>query len=409
MSMRRSLGLVCLVPLTLSLIACEKKQPPAGADSIAGAADTAANAKEDVKGPVPLAGVTEVLFGEVGSLTGQEATFGVSTTNGIKLAVQQLNDAGGLGGKKIRVITYDNQGKPTEAAAATTKLILQDKVHVILGEVASSRSLAMAPIAQDNQVPMVSPSSTNPKVTEGKDFVFRVCFIDPFQGRVMAKFARETLKATKVAILRDVRNDYSVGLANYFTEEFTKDGAGKIVADASYSAGDVDFKSQLTALRGAKPEAIFVPGYYTDVGLIARQARELGLKAPLLGGDGWESDKLFEIGGAALEGSFYSNHYAPEDPSPRIQEFVREYQKMFGVVPDSMSALAYDAAKVAAAAIVSAQDVSGPKVREAIAKTQGFAGVTGDITLGADRNAVKPAVILEIKGGKAKYLTTIAP
>lgn len=350
----------------------------------------------------------EILFGEVSSLTGQEATFGISTTRAIKLAVNEINAKGGVKGKKIRVITYDDQGKPTEAAAAATKLAVQDKVHIILGEVASSRSLAMAPIAQQNQIPMISPSSTNPKVTEGKDYVFRVCFIDPFQGTVMAKFARDTLKISKVAVLRDVRNDYSVGLANYFVEAFTANG-GTILTDQSYSAGDIDFKSQLTTIKAQNPEAIYVPGYYTDVALIARQAKELGINVPMMGGDGWDSSKLFEIGGNALDGSYFSNHYAHQDPSPRIQNFVAAYKAAYNEVPDALAALAYDAAYIAAAAVERAADLSGPALRDAIAQTRDFAGVTGNITLNSNRDAVKPAVVLKIENMSHSYVTTVTP
>ncbi|MEK7692285.1 MAG: ABC transporter substrate-binding protein, partial [Bdellovibrionota bacterium] len=207
------------------------------------------------------AGDTSVIrVGEVGSMTGNDATFGTSTHKGIELAFSEANKAGGILGKQLKLISLDDQGKPEEAATAVTKLITQDKVVAILGEVASSRSLAMAPIAQQNKIPMLSPSSTNPKVTEQGDYIFRVCFIDPFQGQVMAQFALDTLKVKKAAILRDVKNDYSIGLADYFVETFKKAG-GEIVVDSSYSSGDIDFKSQLTAIKAKNPEAIFVPGY----------------------------------------------------------------------------------------------------------------------------------------------------
>jgi branched-chain amino acid transport system substrate-binding protein len=389
--------LLYALPLAVLALACQKKEP-AGAAGEGAPSGTAAPAAEGA----------EIVIGHVGSLTGQEATFGVSTDQGVRLAVEELNAKGGIKGKKLRVQTVDDQGKPTEAAAATTKLILQDRATVIIGEVASSRSLAMAPIAQTNQVPMISPSSTNPKVTEGKDFVFRVCFIDPFQGAVMARFAKNDLKLGKVAILRDVRNDYSVGLADVFTGEFTKLG-GTIVTDQSYSAGDIDFKSQLTAIRAAAPQALWVPGYYTDVGLIARQARELGITVPLLGGDGWESAKLFEIGGSALEGSYYSNHYAVEDPSPAIARFVTTYKAKYGEIPDSLAALGYDAVMVAAAAMEKSPTLAGPALRDHIAQTKDFPGVTGSITLDGQRNAVKPAVVLKVTGKSAVYQTTVNP
>lgn len=393
----RALSLAPLLVLVATLLAgCEEKKAAAGAAASADA--QTATAETD-----------EILFGEVSSLTGQEATFGQSTRKGIALAVKEINAKGGVLGKRIRVITYDDQGKPTEAAAAATRLIVQDKVDVLIGEVASARSLAMAPIAQANKVPMITHASTNPKVTEGKDYVFRICFIDPFQGTVMARFARENLSLQKVAVLRDVRNDYSVGLANFFVESFRRMG-GEVVGDQSYSAQDIDFKAQLTALRSLQPQAIFVPGYYTDVGLIARQARELGLNVPLLGGDGWDSAKLFEIGGDALQGSYFSNHYSLDDPSPRIRAFTTAYEKEYGEgVPDAMGALGYDAVYIAADAIRRAGSTDGDRIRDALAATKAFEGVTGSITIDDGRNAVKPAVVLKVENGKAVYAATVQP
>jgi branched-chain amino acid transport system substrate-binding protein len=383
--------------LLLTLVACEQKKAP---EAPAGQATQAA-------GPS-----AKILFGHVGSMTGQEATFGDSTDKGIRLAVDELNAKGGIAGKQVDLKTYDDQGKPEEAAVAATRLVTQDKVAVLLGEVASSRSLAMAPIADANKVPMISNASTNPKVTKDGDktrpYVFRVCFIDPFQGTVMAKFAKEKKGVKKVAILRDVGNAYSVGLADYFLAKF-KELGGTIVNDQSYKAGDQDFKAQLTAIKAKGPEAIYVPGYYTDVALIARQARELGMKVPLMGGDGWDSAKLFEIGGQAIEGSYFSNHYSPDDPSPKIQEFISKYKAKFGAVPDSMAATGYDAAMVAADGMARAKGTSGDAVAQALADTKGYAGVTGVITIDADHNAVKPAVVLEVKGGKAVWVATVAP
>jgi branched-chain amino acid transport system substrate-binding protein len=349
-----------------------------------------------------------IKLGEVGSMTGSEATFGTSTHNGIELAIRQANAAGGIKGKQIQVITLDDQGKPEEAATAVTKLITQNGVTAILGEVASSRSLAMAPIAQSNKVPMVTPSSTNPKVTEQGDYIFRVCFIDPFQGTVMAKFAKENLKLGRVAILRDVKNDYSVGLANFFTETFKKLG-GDVVVDQSYSAGDIDFKSQLTAIRAKNPEAIFVPGYYTEVGLIARQARELGIKVPLMGGDGWDSPKLTEIGGKAIDNAYFSNHYSAEDKAPHVQDFITQFKEAYGVIPDGLAAMGYDAAIVLFDAMKRAPSLDKTAIRDALAQTKEFQGVTGKITINEKRDAVKSAVVLKVDGGQFKYQTTINP
>ena len=351
-----------------------------------------------------------IVIGEVGSMTGTEATFGTSSDRGIELATKEVNAAGGIKGKQVQVIALDDEGKPEEAATAVTRLIASEHVTAVLGEVASTRSLFMAPKCQAAKVPMVSPSSTNEKVTAVGDYIFRACFIDPFQGYVMAKFATETLKLKKAAILRDVRNDYSVGLANVFTENFKKMG-GQIVANESFSNGDVDFKAQLTNIKAAAPDALYVPAYYTEVGLIARQARELGLSVPLLGGDGWDSEKLYEIGGAALEGSYFSNHYSVDDPSPRIQEFVAKFKKEYGgQLPDSLAAQAYDAAGMLYDAMKRAGDLTGPAIRDALAQTKNYKGVTGDISMDEKRNATKPAVVLKIgKGGKYEFAGRIQP
>src|SRR5207237_2741847 len=328
-----------------------------------------------------------IKIGEVGSMTGTEATFGTSSDRGIQLAIKEVNGAGGIKGRQIQVIALDDEGKPEEAATAATRLIASEHVVALLGEVASTRSLFMAPKAQAAKVPMVSPSSTNEKVTAVGDYIFRACFIDPFQGYVMAKFATDNLHLKKAAILRDVRNDYSVGLAKVFSENFTRLG-GTITANESFSSGDVDFKAQLTNMKNTHPDALYVPGYYTDVGLIARQAREVGITGPLLGGDGWDSEKLYEIGGAALDGSYFSNHYSVDDPSPRIQQFVAKFKKAYaGQVPDSLAAQAYDAAGMLMDAMKRAAELTGPSIRDALAQTKNYQGVTGDITMDEKRNA----------------------
>jgi branched-chain amino acid transport system substrate-binding protein len=350
----------------------------------------------------------EIVIGEYGSLTGGTATFGISTRNGIDIAVDEINAAGGVLGKKVRVVVEDDQGKPEEALVAVTKLITKDKVIAVLGEVASGSSRAAAPAAQQNQIPMISPSSTNPNVTKVGDYIFRVCYIDPFQGYVMAKFAAETMKFKNVAVFRDIKGAYSVGLADVFVEEFKKMG-GTIVSDESYSEGDTDFNAQLTSIKSKNPQAIFVPGYYTEVALIARQAKKLGLNAPMMGGDGWDSPKLFEIGGKSLDGSFFSNHSSPDDPSPTIQKFNATYKERFKATPDALAGLGYDSAMVLFEAIKRAGTTEGPKLRDAIAQTKGHAGVTGTITLDAERNANKPAVVLELKDGKYVYRETITP
>lgn len=351
----------------------------------------------------------EILIGEYGSMTGSESSFGTSTHRGILMAVEEANAAGGHQGKKFRVISYDDQGKSDEAVTAITKLITRDRVNLVIGEVASSRSIAAGAIAQQYRIPMISPASTNPKVTQLGDYIFRVCFIDPFQGKVMARFALENLKKKKAAVLRDIRSDYSMGLADFFSKEFKAMG-GEVVTDVAYSTGDIDFKSQLTAIRSKKPEAIFVPGYYTEVGLIARQAKELGLGLPLLGGDGWDSDKLTEIGGDAIVGHYFSNHYSQEDKSPAVQAFIEKYRKQYKETPDSMAVLAYDAALVAINGVKQAKDLSPAAIRDALAQTKGLQGVTGVISLNENRDAVKPAVVMKVAGPKAySYVTTINP
>ena len=353
-------------------------------------------------------GGDEILVGEYGSLTGTTATFGQSTNNAIQMAYEQINAAGGVLGKKVRVIVEDDQSKPEEAATAVTKLINQNHVVAMLGEVSSSRSLAAAPICQANGVPMISPSSTNPRVTQVGDYIFRVCFIDPFQAEVGARIAWEILHLKKVAILSDVRNDYSVGLRRFFGDSFKQLG-GQIVGEQSFSEGDSDFRAQLTQIKSANPEGIYVPGYYTEVGTIARQARELGITVPLIGGDGWDSPRLWEIGGEALNGCMFSNHYSVDDPAPAVQKFVGDYKAKYNQVPDALAALGYDAARILADAMTRAGTTKGDKVRDALSATKDFQGVTGTITINRERNAVKPAVVLKIENGKFVYVTTVKP
>ncbi len=367
--------------------------------------------------------------GIYGSTTGGTATFGKSTVNGAQLAFEEANAAGGVGGMKLEWPTEDDQSKAEEAATAVQKLITQDHVIALIGEVASSRSLAAAPIAQSNGVPMISPSSTNPEVTKKGNFIFRACFLDEFQGRVMARFAADTLKLKRVAILTDTKNDYSVGLSQFFVDEYKLRG-GSIVGEKSYFEGDSDFRSALTALKANNPDAIFVPGYYTEVGSIARQARELGLTVPLLGGDGWVSDQLLKIGGDALNGSYYSNHFAPDQPSASLQKFLTDYKAKYNSSPDAIAGLAYDTANLVVDALKRLQasdpaafaalgsDKSGnaeaakaarAKLRDMINNVKDFPGITGVINFDANRNPVKPAVVIKIEGGVEKFAASIAP
>jgi branched-chain amino acid transport system substrate-binding protein len=352
-----------------------------------------------------------IKIGEFASLSGSEASFGKSSHNGTTIAIDEINAAGGLLGKQVKLIYEDDQSKDGESATAVKKMISRDKVVAILGEVASGRSLEAAPICQQFKVPQISPSSTNPRVTQMGDYIFRVCFEDKFQGgTVLAKFAAQSLKAKRVAILMDVSAPYSVGLANYFKERFTADG-GQIVAEQKFTKDDKDFKAQLTAIKTLNPDAIFLPVYYGPASLIAQQARELGIAVPMFGGDGWEAPELIDsdVAKRALEGCFFSTHFAPDQEGSRAQEFVQKYEKRFGAKPDAMAALGYDSAMVLADAIKRAGSVEGPKIRDALAATRDFEGVTGKMTLDSERNARKPAVIIAIKGGKFVYKETVNP
>ena len=350
-----------------------------------------------------------IKVGEFASLTGKEAAFGQSSHKGTLLAVEEINAAGGVLGRKIQLITEDNQSKAGESATIAKKLISRDKVVALIGEVASMRSLEAAPIAQQSRIPMISPSSTNPKVTEIGNYVFRVCFIDPFQGVVMAKFARNTLKLKRVAVLTSVSSAYSVGLAKYFKERFVQDG-GAIALEQRFTEGDKDFKAQLTAIKAANVDGIFLPGYYTEAALVCKQARDLGMNLPLFGGDGWEAPQLISIGGAAVEGTYYSTHYSPENKSPAVSGFVERFRKRWdNEVPDAMAALGYDAAMVLADAIKRAGTTDSAKLRDALAATKNLPGVTGDTTLDTQRNASKAAVVIAVKDGQFKFLETVAP
>jgi branched-chain amino acid transport system substrate-binding protein len=336
-----------------------------------------------------------IKIGHYGSMTGSEATFGQSTDNGIRLAIKEINAAGGLNGRPIELITYDTKGDSGEAGKAVTRLITNDKVVAVLGEVASSLSLAGGAVAQQYGVPMISPSSTNPRVTQGRPFVFRVCFTDDFQAFGIAKFVRENLKLSKAAILWDQKQAYSKGLRDDFSKTFKAKG-GQIVIDQAYSGGDVDFSAQLNAIKAANPEILFVPGYYTDGANIALQARKAGITVPLIGGDGWDSEQLGKIAGDAIVGSFYSNHSAPDQPS--MTEFISKYKAEHnGQIPDALGGLGFDAANLLFDAMKRAKSLGGKDLRDAIAATQGFKGVTGEITIDKNRNARKALVIVELK------------
>ena len=377
-----SLGLIATLLLAL---ACERKGGP-GAGGQTG----------------------QIVVGYYGDLTGRTSNFGQSTKRGVEMAADEINKAGGINGRQITILSEDDEGRPEKAATVVTKLINQDRVVALLGEVASGNTLAAAPKAQAANVPMISPSSTNPAVTQVGDYISRVCFIDPFQGDVMAKFAVNTLKAKTAAIMLDFNAPYSRGLTEFFEASFKKLG-GTILDKQSYTQGDRDYKGQLTAIRAKNPDVIYVPGYYGEVGVISKQAKQLNIKAPMLGGDGWDSTQLWDLGGDSLNGDYISNHYSVDDPSPAIQKFVADYKARNGEVPDALAALGYDAMKVLADAIRRAGTTEGPQLKDAINATKGFVGVTGTISLDKDRNAVKPAVVLKLQDKKYIYQETIYP
>ena len=387
--MRVRLIRLTLLALALVPLACNK-----GDESTGGNASTQASGEE-------------ILVGHFASLTGNERNFGVSTENGIRLAEQERNAAGGVKGRTVRVITYDDAGKNQEAQTAVTRLIEQDNVVALLGEVASSRSIAAGQVAQRQGVPMISPSSTNPQVTQIGNMISRVCFIDPFQGYVGASFARNNLKFEKAATLYNRAQPYSTGLNEEFVKAFEGLG-GKVLIQQAYADGDNDFSAQLTAIRGQNPDFVYVPGYYTEIVSIAGQARRLGITAPLIGGDGWVSEELKNAGNA-LDGCFFSDHYSQQDDRPEVQEFLKKFQDAYGKTPDSMAALGYDAARLLFDAMERAPSLSGDDLAAAIAATKDFPGVTGRITLDENRDARKLAVIQRIEGGKFSYHATVEP
>jgi len=350
-----------------------------------------------------------IKIGFFGDLSAPTFNFGQSAMNGVLMATDELNQAGGINGRKIDIVFEDDKGSPELAAQITGKLIDRDKVVAIIGAGASGNSLAAAPKAQSAHIPLIAPSSTNPAVTQAGDYIFRACFIDAFQGEVMAKFAASTLKAKKAAIMLDFNSPYSRGLSEFFELSFAKRG-GQIVNKQSYSQGDADFRGQLSAIKSANPDVIYLPGYYGDVAIIAKQARQLGLNVALLGTDGWDAPELWELGGDALNGCYISNHYSVEDPSETIQKFAHDYRQRFGnLTPDAHAALAYDALRFLAEAIRKSGTVEGQKLRDALAETKNFPGVTGIISMDRNRNAVKPAVILKLEDRRYIYQETIQP
>ncbi|MFN3455082.1 MAG: ABC transporter substrate-binding protein [Pseudobdellovibrio sp.] len=354
----------------------------------------------------------EILIGSYSSNTGATATFGVFQKRGTEMAIEEINATNALNGKKLKLVNYDNKSDDNETLAVVNRLISQDKVVAIVGEATSGRSKIGAQVAQQNKIPMITPSATNPDVTKIGNYIFRACFIDPFQGEVMAKFMLENLKVKKAAILRDVKNDYSVGLSDIFKEQVKKYG-GEIVDDIAYQEGDVDFKSQLTSIKSKNPDVIFVPGYYNEVALIARQAKELGMKQPLLGGDGWSSPDLSKIAKDAINGSFFSNHYTTESTDPKTVEFVKKFKAKYDADADVMAALAYDATYMVYEAIKNVQaankEITPDNIRDGLAAIKDFHGVTGSISMNSNRDAVKSAVVVKVEGPEYRFVTSVNP
>ncbi len=355
-----------------------------------------------------------IVIGEYGSMTGDQATFGTATDNGVQLAIKQANAGGGIDGRQVQLGSTgkpeDDQGLPDSALTAVKKLITQDKAIAVLGEVASKNSIAAAPFCNQNKVPMISPSSTNPKVTQTGPYVFRVCFTDRFQGLVAARFAREVLHAKTAAVFYDTTSDYSKGLQGFFQDNFKRLG-GTVVGVGTYQSSDKSFQSPLTTLKGTKPDVLFVPGYYKELGQIAREARGAGITAPLLGGDGWESPSLLQGANGALEGCYFVDHSALDVKDPVVKKFVDAYKETYKTDPDALGAAGYDAAGVLFTAMKAAgkpadgdynSDAFRSKLRDAIAATKSYKGATGLISLDENRDAKKSAVVLQIKGSNYK-------
>ncbi|MBE3577000.1 MAG: ABC transporter substrate-binding protein [Limnochordales bacterium] len=357
-----------------------------------------------------------IKIGVVGPLSGDSATYGISVKNAVELYFKEVNAKGGIRGVKIDVIALDDKGDASEAVNAVRRLITRDQVAAIIGTTTSGPMRAAAPIANSMKVPMLSPTATQEGLTDIGPYIFRTCFVDDFQGKVMAKFAREELKISRVAILYENTDTYSKGLANSFKEYFTKLG-GMIVAEEAYGKGDQDFSAQLTRIRRSGAQAIYTPVYYTAAGLIAKQARQLGVNLPLLGPDGFDSDQLLEIGGDAIVGSYFTNHYSPLTKDPLAVEFQQKYRAAYGKTPDALAALAWDAAAVMADAIERAlarhkvSDLQGVRegIRQALSGLKDFHGVTGYITFDENRDPIKTALILRVTKNGHEIVTSIKP
>ena len=357
----------------------------------------------------------EIKIGLLNEMTGGNATIGTAAANGAKLAIKEINANGGLLGKQIKAVVADNKSEPSESANAMTKLLTQDKVVAVTGTFSSSNAIAAASVAEANKTPYLVAGATNPKVTVDektknvKKYIYRVCFIDPFQGTVAANFAAKDLKVKKAAMLVDNSSDYSKGLAEFFEAAFTKEG-GTIVANEAYLQKDTDFKATLTKIKSKDMDILYVPGYYEEVGKIVKQAREMGITGPIVGADGWDSPKLGEIASAsALNNTYFTNHYSVEDTSPKAKAFVEAYTKEYGQKPEALAVLGYDAVYVLADAIKRANSTDAAKIIEALATTKEFPAISGVTTINKTHDADKNAVVIEMKDGKQVFKTSIKP
>ena len=351
---------------------------------------------------------SQIKIGAVSCLTGSLSTFGVSSIQGAKLAVEEINSGGGILGQQIELIVEDNQSKTGESATIARKLIGQDQVIAILGDLTSSSTMEIAPLAQEAKVPLLTPSATNVAITKAGDYIFRSCFIDPFTGQMMAKFALDHLKAKRAVILTDVKQDYSVGLTEAIRQYFTAN-RGQVVKEISFSSGDTDFRAQLATMRSVRPNVIFLPAYYTEAALILRQAKQLGVTTPFVGSEGWDCPTLIQVAGKSAEGSFYTDHFSVSDPAPAVRKFVHSYEAKYHVAPDALAALWYDGATIVCEAIQRASSTDGAKVRDALASTKNFEGVTGRISIDENRNASKPGVVLTVENGQVKMVQQVLP
>ena len=357
----------------------------------------------------------EIKIGLLNEMTGGNATIGTAAANGAKLAIKEINANGGLLGKQIKAVVADNKSEPSESANAMTKLLTQDNVIAVTGTFSSSNAIAAASVAEANKKPYLVAGATNPKVTVDektktvKKYIYRVCFIDPFQGTVAANFASKDLKVKKAAMLVDNSSDYSKGLAEFFEAAFKKEG-GEIVSNEAYLQKDTDFKATLTKIKSKGADILYVPGYYEEVGKIVKQAREMGITVPIIGADGWDSPKLVEIASpSALNDTYFTNHYSVEDTSPKAKAFVEAYTKEFGQKPEALAVLGYDAVYVLADAIKRANSTEAAKIIEALAATKDFPAISGITTINKTHDADKNAVVIELKDGKQVFKTSIKP